>query len=169
MKKIEALRAFLTSALPMLRREPERLHLFADEGTIACALSGGLSYELGYKITGQLWDFAGDPDAVFVPLLDWIAQNQPELLANFKSHSEAITWRAELLDAQKVDLEFMFAVTERVRVQARADGAPGSEAVHLAEPHQEAADVRHWTLHVAGEEVAAWETPAGQLHPWPAS
>lgn len=168
MRKLAELRIYLTRALPFLQRSPELLQLFGDEGDIACNLVGGLHFELAYKITGQLWDFAGHPDAVFVPLLAWIAENQPELLANYKTNRKAITWRAEVLDADKVDLEFSFNVTERVRVVARADGS-GCDVHHLKEPHQtDLVDVRHWSLYVAGELVAEWDTPADQLQPWPA-
>lgn len=168
MRKLADLRDFLTSALPLIKREPERLQLYADEGRIACTLGAGLSFELGYKITGQLWDFAGHPDAMFVPLLEWIARNQPELLANYKTNPEAITWRAEVLDADKVDLEFTFNVTERVKVVKRADGT-GADVEHMPEPHQvDQVDVRHWSLWVAGDQVAEWDAPAGEMQPWPA-
>lgn len=169
MRKIADLRAFLTAALPFLKREPERLQLYAEEGATSCTLGGGLSFQLGYKITGQLWDFAGHPDSVFVPLLEWIGRNQPELLASFKTNPEVITWRAEVLDADKVDFEFSFNVTERCRVVKRPNGQ-GADVEHLPEPHQvDQLDVRRWSLWVAGDKVAEWDAPAGDMQPWPAS
>jgi len=164
MRKLADLRTFLTAALPFLKREPERLVLFGDEGTVACTRGAGLSFELRYKITGQLWDFAGHPDAVFVPLLAWIDRNQPELLRAPKTIPEVITWRAEVLDANKVDLEFQLNVTERVRVVRRADGS-GYDTEHLPEPHQMGEDVRQWSLWVQDEKVAEWTAPAGELFP----
>lgn len=166
MKKLADLRAHLTKALPILRRQPELLQLFADEGAIACTLAAGLTYRTAYKITGQLWDFADHPDAVWVPLLDWIARNQPELLASSKTNATAINWRAELLDANKVDLEFSFSVTEVVQVQIRSDGK-GADVVHVPGPKPDHADVRRWSLWVADDLVAEWDAPADQLSPWP--
>lgn len=166
MRKLADLRAHLAKALPILRRQPELLQLFGDEGAIACTPAGGLTFRSTYKITGQLWDFADHPDAVWVPLLDWIARNQPELLANAKTSVTAINWRAELLDANKVDLEFSFSVSEVVQVRIREDGK-GSDVVHMPGPAPANDDVRHWSLWVGGDQVAEWDAPADQLSPWP--
>ncbi len=164
MKKLESLRKWMQEALPVLQREPERLQLFADEGRIACTAAAGLSFEYRYKITLQLWDFAGHPDAVMVPLLAWMGVYERERLQSYASNAEAITFAAELLDAGKVDLEIKVDVSERVQVIRRPDGT-GCDVRHLPEPFEDRGDVRTWTLHVAGEQVAQWQAPDGADFP----
>lgn len=146
MRKLDLLRSWMTKALPFLERAPEALQLFADEGRVACtAAGGGLSYEWRYTITMQLWDFAGDPDHVIVPVLAWIGKYQRELLQSYATNAQAIAFRAEVLDAGKVDLELRFEVSEGVQVVARPDGS-GCDIAPVLEPGEDDGPMRTWSI-----------------------
>lgn len=130
--KPDQLRAWLTEANPGLRREPERLQVFVDKGSLVATAASGLSFEYRYTLTLQLLDFADHPNAIMAPLLAWIAVNQPELLANPDRSREGIKFEADILDPGKVDLQIEIALTERVKVARQSDGT--LQAMHLAEP-----------------------------------
>lgn len=158
MRKLQLLQDWIETVLPEFKREPERLAIFADEGRIACTAAGAsLSFERGYKVQLQLWDFAGDVDAVTAALLFWLARYQPELLQSYRTNPEAIQFRAEKLDGRKVDLEMEFQLTERVKVERRADGK-GLDVSILPEPFEETGD-RQWSLYVGPDLVAEWVGP----------
>lgn len=167
MNKPDALRAWLTAASPDLRREPQRLQVFIDKGSIVATAASGLSFEYRYTVTLQLLDFAGHPNGIMAPLLAWVAVNQPELLANPDRSREGIKFEADILDQDKVDLQIEIALTERVKVSRMADGK--LEAIHLAEPVFPAgahplADpatipANLQQLYLNGELIAEWPGP----------
>jgi hypothetical protein len=127
MRKPEQLRRLLLRAVPGLADAPERLALFVDEGRIAARAGVTLSFEYRYTANVVIQDYAGDRDAVIVPLLAWIAQAEPELLA--RPDAQPFTFEAELLDGDAVDLSIKLDLTERVAVTPGADG--GYEVRHL--------------------------------------
>lgn len=159
MIKPAGLREHLTAALPDLRRDPERLLVFIDEGSVVSTAAAGLSFEYRYTLNLILTDYAGHPDAVMVPLLVWLARHQPELLAN-PSLREQISFKADVLANDKVDLDIKVPLTERVGVKPREGG--GYNVEHYPEPlFEPALAAGAWELFVAGELVAKWDVPAG--------
>jgi hypothetical protein len=134
MRKPEQLRRLLLRAVPGLADAPERLALYVDEGRIAARAGASLSFEYRYTANLVIQDYAGDRNAVVVPLLAWIAEAEPDLLA--KPDSEPFTFEAELLQDDAVDLSITLQLTERVAVVPGADG--GYEVRHLDEPPADA-------------------------------
>lgn len=122
MKKLNDLRAHLMNAVIELRRDPDRLQIFADQGALKCTFAAGLSYEFSYFANIILTDYAGDLDSVAIPLFDWLRVNQSELLANLERVKEGIRFEADLLANDKVDLAITIPLTERVIVKRAPDG-----------------------------------------------
>lgn len=135
MIKPDSLRAALTLAMPELHRSPERLLVFIDEGSIAASFAPGFSFEWRYTLNLIFTDFAGDPDAVIVPLLLWLRINQSELLANPDRFGE-IKFEADVLANDKLDLSIKIPLTERVGVHPVAGGLT---TLHYPEPPNDAA------------------------------
>ena len=128
MRKPDELKRLLLRAVPGLADDPSRLALYVDEGRVA-ACAGSLSFEYRYKLNLVVQDYAGDRDAVVVPLLAWIAEAQPELMA--RPDSQPFSFEAEILDADSVDLSITLDLTERVSVGRNGDG--DTEVRHLDE------------------------------------
>lgn len=154
MNKPASLRAALADALPWLKKNPDRLLVFIEEGGLACTSARSMSFEYAYTLKVVVTDFAEHPDTVFVPLLTWVSRNQPEILAN-PERREDITFVAELLDNSKVDMEISIKLTERVVVAALEGG--GYTATHVpeppADPYEGVADVWSLTIrHPNGEQ-----------------
>ena len=159
MIKPQSLREHLTAALPELARDPDRLLVFIKDGTLAATFAKPLSFEYRYTLSLIVTDFAGHPDAVMVPLLAWIARQQPDLLANPERRS-GIAFEAELLANDKVDLEIKLPLTESVGVHPRAGG--GYDVEHYSEPELEAPfPAGRWDVYLKGDWIGGWDSPAG--------
>ena len=159
MKKPQSLRDFLTDALPELARDPDRLLVFIDRGSLVATMAPGQSFEYSFTLNLIVTDYAGHPDAVMVPLLDWIRINQPELLANPKQRGQ-IAFEADILANDKIDLDIKLPLTERVGVHRDAEGVVTVE--HYCEPTIDApCPPRHWKLYLQEELLAEWDAPGG--------
>ena len=129
MKKPESLKALLLASVPGLKDKPENLSMFIDKGRIAARLSGSLSFEYRYTVNVVVQDYAGDVDALFVPLLAWVAEQQPDLLE--RDQQEPFSFESEILDGDLADISIDLELTERVKV-ARTD--EGLVVTHFDEP-----------------------------------
>jgi len=132
MNKPESLRAHLVAAVPELKRNPDRLLTFVDNGSMRSTAAPGLSFEYSYTLNIILTDFAGHPDAVAIPLFAWVLLNQRELMENLEKGRDAIKFEADILDNSKVDLSITLPLTERVIVKRMGNGT--LQVNHPAEP-----------------------------------
>lgn len=116
MKKLHLLRTHLISAVPTLARDPERLLTFVEEGSIEFRRGPNLTHE--YQFTAQLvlTDFAADLDTIMVPLLQWLAEYQPDA-----DPSDAVSFEAEVLSHKSVDVALRVKLTERVLAKVDCD------------------------------------------------
>lgn len=161
MNKPSALRAHLLAAVPELHKNPDRLLVFIDNGTIRSTAAPGLSFEYSYTLNIILTDYAGHPDAVAIPLLAWLLVNQPELLTNLEKGKTAIAFEADVLDNSKVDLSLKLPLTERVIVKKQDDGS--LQVSHPNEPElfEETFTLEGLRLETpSGEVIAQWGAPA---------
>ena len=157
MYKPESLRALLAAVHPELARDPDRLVVFIDEGSMVSTMAEGLSFEYRYTLNLVFTDYAGHPDAIMVPLLTWIKVHQSELLAN-PTNRERIAFEADLLSNDAVDLSIKIPLTERVGVHPRSGG--GHNVEHYPEPQLEAVlQAQHWQIWLKDELIAEWDVP----------
>lgn len=155
MYKPESLRALMTAVNPQLARDPDRLVVFIDEGSMVSTFAEGLSFEYRYTLNLVFTDYAGHPDAIMVPLLTWIKVHQSELLAN-PTNRERIAFEADLLSNDAVDLSIKIPLTERVGVHPRPGG--GHNVEHYPEPQLEVAlQAQHWQIFLKDELIAEWD------------
>ncbi len=131
MRKADSLRRWLTAYLPELKTHPDRLQIYIEGGSINARQSRTLSFSYAYTLKALLMDFAGDADAIMVPLLAWIEKEQPQLLK--RNDSQPFTFEAELLDGDVSDIEISLELTEHVVVNISTNGA-GYEVDHPPEP-----------------------------------
>lgn len=126
MIKLAALREVVKAACPVLRADPDKLLVFADEGKVVAHGTGSLGFE--YQYTGHLviTDMSGDADALFVAVLAWAQVNQPELLA-VNDPTQSITFEADIVNHEAYDLSIKLKLSEAVRVTA---GVGGVQQIH---------------------------------------
>lgn len=130
MNKPASCRAAIEAALPYLRKEPDRLVMFIEGGKIAASL-GGPGFEYRYTLTIGLLDFNQHPDAVVIPLLQWLKSHAPGVMQNPDTAKEAITFEAEILNHNTYDLRLQLKLSERVKVTIAGSDCT---AEHLPEP-----------------------------------
>ena len=138
MKKPQLLRQHLVAAMPALAADPERLLVFVDDGGLEASFTAGLSFQYRYTLELILRDFAGAPEAVMVPLLQWLTRHQPDLLTNPVNRAK-LTFEVDVLSDTLVDLAIRLPLTERVRVmQDPVDASQGAFRLeYLPEPPTE--------------------------------
>lgn len=131
MIKPASLRAHLVAALPDLARDADRLLVFIDAGSSVSTFQPGLSFEYQYTLNLIVTDYAGHPDSVMLPLLEWVQVNQSELLSNPARRGD-ITFEADILANDAVDLSIKLPLTERVVVTVKDGG--GYDMTHAPKP-----------------------------------
>ena len=157
MKKPDSLRSHILAAVKELQRDPERMLIFTDKGNVRCTGASGLSFEYVYDLNFILTEYAGELDAVMIPLLDWVRVNQSELIMNLDKSKEAFKFETVILNNNTVDLSLTFPLTERVIVKRKDDG--NLDVTFPEEPqYEEVLDPRPMQLidRKTGEVLAAW-------------
>lgn len=160
MLKPDSLRAQITAAVPSLADNPENLVLFINSGRVQTTGTGTLSFEYAYTLQVIALGYAGHADALVVPMLEWIARNQSELMDNPEKAKNGLRFNAEFLTDTTTDIGFEIDLTERVLVRPRPDGPPGAlELHHVPEPpHPVHIDKpEHWSLWLRDELLAEWD------------
>ncbi|BBP86001.1 hypothetical protein PHLH8_56430 [Pseudomonas sp. Pc102] len=160
MNKPSSLRNHLIGAVAELKNDPDRVLIFIDSGNVRCTAAPSLSFEYVYELQVILTDFAGHPDAVFLPLLAWLQVNQSELLHNLERSKEAIQFEVDVLANDKVDMSIKLPLTERVVVQRQPDGR--YDLSHPEEPQYSAQTEVDGDIQVFanGELLASWPAVA---------
>ena len=131
MRKHDSFRAALVEAFPKLTRDPDKLAIYVDQGSVAARLEDGeptSGFEWRYTLTAILLDFADDTNLLAATVIAWLKRWQPERLANFAAGNEAIGFRVDVLDNSKADVEITLELTEAV------DILPDGTAEYRAEP-----------------------------------
>jgi len=133
-KKPQLLRQHLVAAVPALDKDPERLLIYVDGGGLAAGFAAGLSFEYRYTLDLVLTDYAGSPESVMVPLLQWLTRHQPELLSNAAKRGE-LRFEVDVLAGDLVDLSIKIPLTERVIIRQDDEGL--WQLAHAPEPPPE--------------------------------
>lgn len=152
MKKPADLRAHLTQWVTDLASNPDKLHVFIEKGAVATKLGKSLGYQYAYTLQLVITDFAESPDVIIVPLLAWLLTNQPDLLQDTTRRDRAIAFEAEIIDHDKIDIQFSLDLTERVLVN---NVPAGYECTHLGEPQlPDLTGPINWQLYLGGIQIA---------------
>ncbi len=128
MKKPESLRALLFATA--LVGQAEKLATFIDRGTVKCRRGANLTFEYRYTLSLVVQGYSGSVDALMIPILAWIAEQQPDLLD--RAPNEPFSFESELLDADTADVSIELELTEIVLVQRT--GKAEFVATHVPEP-----------------------------------
>ena len=112
MKKLAHLREHLLTALPELKRGPDRLLTFIEDGEIEFWRGAGLSHL--YKIPARVivTDYRGAADDIVIPVLEWLQIHEPGL-----DPTNTLRIEVEILDNKTIDLALTIRLTERVIVK----------------------------------------------------
>ncbi len=141
MMKPNGLRQALTEAVADLARNPEKLHIFVDEGRIVATGTKTLSFEYQYTLTLIVTDYGDSADSLMVPILAWLRANQSELFFNPDRRADGFKFEADILNHNTVDISVKLTLTERVTVRVAGGGY---QVDHQPEPVNENDDPSTW-------------------------
>ncbi|EJU9831504.1 phage tail protein [Escherichia coli] len=140
MNKPQSLRHALNKAVPYVRNNPDKLHLFVDNGSLVATGASSMSWEYRYTLNVVIEDFSGDQNLLMAPVLLWLRDNQPDAINNPALREKLFTFEVDILRNDVCDISLNLQLTERVLVST--DGSVSSvEAV--AEPEE---PEEMWTL-----------------------
>jgi hypothetical protein len=125
MDKPASLRNYLLANNNHIKRNPESLIIYIDEGKLSTQLQANLNFNYNYSLKVIITDFAEHPDAIIIPLLAWLRIHQIDL------KPDDIEFEADIISHDKIDLEISFPLNECVIV---TDDMGMYSAEHLPEP-----------------------------------
>ncbi|UQY43284.1 phage tail protein [Mixta hanseatica] len=114
MNKPQSLRHALNKAVPYVRENPDRLHLFVDNGSLVATAAASISWEYRYTLNVVVTDFTGDQNLLMAPILYWLRDNQPDALQNPDEREKLFTFEVDILGNGACDLSLNLKLTERV-------------------------------------------------------
>ncbi len=118
MIKPEGLQRLLLASVPQLGEDATKLQMFVDKGRIAARRGATLGYEEHYTLSIVVQEFGGDVDRLFVPIVAWVAEQQPNLL----DKGEPFTFSTEILDSGTCDIQIDLELSELVLVAVNPEG-----------------------------------------------
>ncbi|WP_231578153.1 phage tail protein, partial [Dickeya chrysanthemi] len=152
MQKPQSLRLALTTALPSLSNV---LQFRIQEGEIAALHEPSLSFEYRYQLLLTLDNFTDNPDTLFVTLLFWVRQNQPDLLTREGIRNKGISFTIDNNSDNTRTLSVRLNLTERNRVIEQNQ----TLQVHYEpEPAPPEPVSRPNALYIAGELISQWKS-----------
>lgn len=150
MQKPKQLRQALTDSVPLLQRNPDGLNMFIDGGRIVSTLASSLSFEYQYQLNLVVTDYGDDIDLLIVPLLAWLRQNQPDIMATEEKRRTGFTFKADVISDTLCDISIDLQLTERVIVKQEGGAL---HVTHVGENPLPENDARPLQLYVKGELV----------------
>jgi hypothetical protein len=114
MNKPQSLRNALNKSVPYVRENPDRLHLFVDNGSVVATAAASISWEYRYTLNVVITDFTGDQNLLIAPIQLWLRENQPDMLMNASGREQLFTFEVDILDNGACDLSLNLRLTERV-------------------------------------------------------
>lgn len=157
MIKPDRLRELLTQTIDTFKTNPERLILQYDKGKIKSRGSKSHSFEYHYDLEIIVVDFPFHPDVLFVPVLNFVRNEQWELLQN-PEYQDKIEFEIDRNNNENYDIYIRIPLTERVIVKEENGHFT---ATHANEPHL--ADVssfthlREYEVYLQDELIYQWK------------
>ncbi len=139
MNKPQSLRHALNKSVPYVRENPDRLHLFVDNGSLVATAAASISWEYRYTLNVVVTDFTGDQNLLMAPILYWLRDNQPDALQSPDEREKLFTFEVDILGNGACDLSLNLKLTERVLAR-EVNGQMQVEAVPEPDEPEE-----YWT------------------------
>lgn len=120
MKHPADLRKHLVAILPDLKRDPELLRIWIEDGTVKTTQSANRHFELRYQLNVAILDFAQDPLIIIVLINEWLRANQPDVIAS--QAASGYDMQIEFMTNRTADLAFTLPLSEIILCRPRAGG-----------------------------------------------
>ncbi|MGU3486991.1 phage tail protein [Enterobacter bugandensis] len=154
MHKLKSLRQALIDAIPLLNASPERLQMSVGSGHIDARQASSLSFEKHYQLNAKVSGFTGDSEGLFVPVLAWLRENQPDIFTLDEGRKNGCSFTIVLNDDDTMDISVSLQLTERMLV---AQDQSALYVTYSTEPPLPEPVTRPTSLYINGELVSQWE------------
>ena len=163
MYKPNSLRRHLTAAVPEPARDPDKLSILVRGGHVVCAGEASLSFEYRYTLQLVMLDYAGQADAITLPVLVWLRTHQPEHFDNPTWREKHFRFDVEYNDSRTIDLLIELELTERVLVQPTQPGR--YQVDHVGEPERPGTldSTQRWEFFLRDQLLATWNYDPREL------
>ena len=104
MNKPQSLRSALNKAVAYVRDNPDKLHLFVDNGSLVATGASSMSWEYRYTLNVVIEDFSGDQNLLMAPVLLWLSDNQPDAINNPELREKLFTFEVDILRNDVCDI-----------------------------------------------------------------
>jgi hypothetical protein len=154
MLKPASLKKALFKSVPLLRDNPDMLHMFVDGGVINATLAASLSFENSYTLDIVVTDYTGDLNLLIVPINVWLREHQPDIMTTEEGKKRGFTYVADINNDDSKDVRMSLQLTERTivkEVDRRLNVTPLDEPPLPVPVHQP------MELYVHGELVSKWD------------
>ena len=142
MNKPKHLRQALNKAVPYLQANPDKLHIFIDNGSLVTTAAPSMSWEYRYVLNLVIEDFSGDQNLLMAPIIAWLQVNQSDSINNPELREKLFSFEVDILNNEACDISINLHLTERVIVNS--DGSISSvNAVDEPELPEEMWTVKH--------------------------
>lgn len=150
MRKLAHLRTHILANVPDLKRNPDKLLTFIEDGNIEFWQGVNLSHNYTLPVRLIVTDYAGEIDQIIIPILSWLQVREPGL-----DPQNTISFEAELLNNNSYDISVTVNITEQVIVKATEAGLDVEHVI--PDPPLEMNDDAEWQiisdLHGLDEQV----------------
>jgi len=130
------------------------LRLWVDKGSNIATLASSLSFEKQFSLNVAITGFRSDIDTLFVPVMAWLRDNQPDILSVEAGQKGGFSWTLLANDDGTQDVTMVLKLTERTQVK-EVNGTLIAET--LPEPLPPAFVTRPKELYINGELVSRWQ------------
>ncbi|GCI47222.1 phage tail protein [Escherichia coli] len=110
MNKPQSLRHALNKAVPYVRNNPDKLHLFVDNGSLVATGASSMSWEYRYTLNVVIEDFSGDQNLLMAPVLLWLRDNQPDAINNPALREKLFTFEVDILRNDVCDISLKLTI-----------------------------------------------------------
>ncbi|HDT2789922.1 phage tail protein [Enterobacter sp. AD2-3] len=118
MNKPQSLRNALNKSVAYVRDNPDKLHLFVDNGSLVATGASSISWEYRYTLNVVIEDFSGDQNLLMAPVLLWLRENQLDAINNPELREKLFTFEVDILRNDLCDISLNLQLTECVLVSA---------------------------------------------------
>jgi len=146
-------REALTARVPVLKTSPEQLRIFIDNARIVSTLATSLSFEYQYQLNLLITDFTQDADLLIVPILAWLREHQPDIMATAAKQQEGFTFRADMNNDNSFDISINLQLTEMVIVKQEGGAL---RVTHRPEPPLPEDISRPSKMYLGDQLVSEW-------------
>ena len=155
MVKADLIRDILETTVPSLKTSPDKMEIYIDEGLIVGTGSHSASFEYQYTLNIIIKDFAQSPNMIVVPIMEFIRENQTELVDNPDRRKDGFKFIADKNNHDSIDLAIYLKLTERVIVKEEN----GVNIVkHLDEPRLiDRNKPETYKLYIKDEFIEEWQ------------